>query len=218
MGPQRLARRPTCAARITPPSVPRGTTTPAPAVASLTACSQSSSESCAAVVRTILRCGAAHMAGATHPEPGPWSPPDCLPFPHMLFSLEPPWGVLYGRDSANRSAEGLGPKPARATQSIAPSVRRWVLRRDRGSCVLPGSSNASFLDVHHIRPQHCRHRRVLHMAPRTPTPSLRSLKAGALRTPRVFSGTRRTRRRRAACRGSIWRSAATAGPRKFRPS
>jgi hypothetical protein len=45
------------------------------------------------------------------------------------------------------------PKPARATQSIPPAVRRWVLRRDRGCCVVPGCSNGNFLDVHHVKPR-----------------------------------------------------------------
>jgi hypothetical protein len=44
-------------------------------------------------------------------------------------------------------------KPARATQSIPPSVRRKVLRRDRGCCVVPGCTHGSFLDVHHIKPR-----------------------------------------------------------------
>jgi hypothetical protein len=40
--------------------------------------------------------------------------------------------------------------PARATQDIAPSVRRQVWRRDHGRCVVPGCRSARFLDVHHV--------------------------------------------------------------------
>jgi RuvA, C-terminal domain len=38
----------------------------------------------------------------------------------------------------------------RATQTIPPAIRRLVLRRDRGRCVVPGCSNHVFLDVHHL--------------------------------------------------------------------
>jgi hypothetical protein len=40
--------------------------------------------------------------------------------------------------------------PARATQSIPPAVRRKVMRRDHGRCVVPGCRHATFIDVHHI--------------------------------------------------------------------
>jgi predicted nucleic acid-binding protein len=51
------------------------------------------------------------------------------------------------------AAEEPSAKPVRATQSIPPSVRREVLRRDRGCCVVPGCTHGSFLDVHHIKPR-----------------------------------------------------------------
>ena len=38
----------------------------------------------------------------------------------------------------------------RASQTIPPAIRRQVLRRDRGRCVVPGCSNHVFLDVHHL--------------------------------------------------------------------
>ena len=38
----------------------------------------------------------------------------------------------------------------RATQEVAPAVRRAVLRRDRGCCVFPGCRHATFVDIHHI--------------------------------------------------------------------
>jgi hypothetical protein len=41
--------------------------------------------------------------------------------------------------------------PARATQDVAPAVRREVLRRDHHRCRVPGCQHATFLDVHHVR-------------------------------------------------------------------
>jgi len=41
-------------------------------------------------------------------------------------------------------------EPARATQTIPPALRRKVLRRDHGCCVVPGCRHATFVDVHHI--------------------------------------------------------------------
>ena len=53
-------------------------------------------------------------------------------------------------------ANGVGaarPPIPRATQSIPPAVRRLVLRRDHGRCVLPGCNHAVFVDAHHLRPR-----------------------------------------------------------------
>jgi hypothetical protein len=38
----------------------------------------------------------------------------------------------------------------RASQSIPPRVRRNVMRRDGGRCVIPGCRNSVFLDIHHV--------------------------------------------------------------------
>jgi hypothetical protein len=38
----------------------------------------------------------------------------------------------------------------RASQSISPSLRRAVLRRDHERCQVPGCTNSTFVDVHHI--------------------------------------------------------------------
>jgi hypothetical protein len=43
----------------------------------------------------------------------------------------------------------MKPRP-RATQDIPPAVRREVMRRDRGCCVVPGCRNTQFVDVHHV--------------------------------------------------------------------
>ncbi|MCK6547606.1 hypothetical protein L6R52_17280, partial [Myxococcota bacterium] len=46
------------------------------------------------------------------------------------------------------------PRPTpRATQTIPPATRRFVLRRDRGRCVVPGCSHATFVDLHHVTPR-----------------------------------------------------------------
>lgn len=41
----------------------------------------------------------------------------------------------------------------RAKQTVPPAVRRTVLLRDQHRCRVPGCANATFLDVHHIRPR-----------------------------------------------------------------
>jgi hypothetical protein len=37
-----------------------------------------------------------------------------------------------------------------ATQTIPPALRRRVMRRDQGCCVVPGCRHATFVDLHHI--------------------------------------------------------------------
>jgi hypothetical protein len=39
----------------------------------------------------------------------------------------------------------------RATQDVPPAVRRAVLHRDHGKCVVPGCRNHLWVDVHHLR-------------------------------------------------------------------
>jgi len=41
----------------------------------------------------------------------------------------------------------------RATQTIPPALRRHVLRRDNGRCVVSGCKHATFVDVHHLVPR-----------------------------------------------------------------
>jgi hypothetical protein len=38
----------------------------------------------------------------------------------------------------------------RATQTIPPALRRKVMRRDHGRCVVPGCRHATFVDLHHL--------------------------------------------------------------------
>jgi len=39
---------------------------------------------------------------------------------------------------------------SRAHQDISPAVRRKIMRRDGGRCVVPGCRHASFVDIHHL--------------------------------------------------------------------
>lgn len=43
--------------------------------------------------------------------------------------------------------------PSRAAQTIPPALRRKVMRRDHGCCVVPGCRHATFVDLHHIEPR-----------------------------------------------------------------
>jgi len=50
--------------------------------------------------------------------------------------------------------EGLdADSPPRAKQTIAPALRRRVLLRDAGRCVVPGCRHAVFVDIHHLEPK-----------------------------------------------------------------
>jgi len=44
----------------------------------------------------------------------------------------------------------VGAEPERATQTIPPRIRRQVMLRDRGRCVVPGCRHTNFVDVHHL--------------------------------------------------------------------
>ncbi len=44
-----------------------------------------------------------------------------------------------------------GEQPERASQEVPPAVRRLVLRRDHGRCVVPGCRAGRYLDLHHVR-------------------------------------------------------------------
>src|SRR5690606_36580381 len=50
-----------------------------------------------------------------------------------------------------RPANDATARPPKATQTIPPAVRRYVLHRDHGCCVMPGRAHGKFLDVHHLR-------------------------------------------------------------------
>jgi hypothetical protein len=46
--------------------------------------------------------------------------------------------------------EHVGASKPRVSQDVPPAVRRLVLRRDHGRCVVPGCKHATCVDVHHI--------------------------------------------------------------------
>jgi hypothetical protein len=54
--------------------------------------------------------------------------------------------------SPHMGAGNASPAP-RATQTLAPAIRRLVMRRDRRRCVVAGCKNHVYLDVHHIDPK-----------------------------------------------------------------
>jgi hypothetical protein len=57
--------------------------------------------------------------------------------------------ACYGQDVGQVDGAHVGAK--RATQAVAPALRRKVTRRDEGRCRVPGCRHAVFTDVHHLR-------------------------------------------------------------------
>jgi 5-methylcytosine-specific restriction endonuclease McrA len=63
-------------------------------------------------------------------------------------------GPRVGAPATNRPHVGAAAEdPRRATQTIPPAVRRQVMRRDHGHCVVEGCRNHRFVDVHHVVPR-----------------------------------------------------------------
>jgi hypothetical protein len=58
--------------------------------------------------------------------------------------------VLRNERGALGAKETDGPHVGRASQTIPPAVRRQVIRRDHGCCVVPGCRNSTFVDLHHL--------------------------------------------------------------------
>ncbi|HYJ09274.1 MAG TPA: HNH endonuclease, partial [Polyangiaceae bacterium] len=48
-------------------------------------------------------------------------------------------------------SEHAGANTPRAAQDVPPAVRRLVMRRDHGRCVVPGCKHATWVDVHHLQ-------------------------------------------------------------------
>jgi hypothetical protein len=44
----------------------------------------------------------------------------------------------------------VGLKAQRAAQETPPAIRRAVVWRDRGRCIVPGCRNATYVDLHHL--------------------------------------------------------------------
>ncbi len=61
-------------------------------------------------------------------------------------------------EMANCDAQHVGAphvgQPARATQTIPPAIRRQVLRRDGGRCVVPGCRASAYIEIDHIKARH----------------------------------------------------------------
>ncbi|HEY3494655.1 MAG TPA: HNH endonuclease signature motif containing protein, partial [Polyangiaceae bacterium] len=51
----------------------------------------------------------------------------------------------------DRAPAKTRPAKTRAKQTIPPSIRRMVLRRDGGRCRVPGCRHAVYVDAHHIQ-------------------------------------------------------------------
>ena len=67
----------------------------------------------------------------------------------------PAEGTPVGAPASARPDSGAAPARGlrRATQTIPPAIRRQVMRRDHGRCVVEGCRNHRFLDVHHLVPR-----------------------------------------------------------------
>jgi hypothetical protein len=53
-------------------------------------------------------------------------------------------------DAQHVGSTHVGAEATRATQTIPPRIRRQVVRRDEGRCVVPGCRHTHFVDVHHL--------------------------------------------------------------------
>jgi len=98
---------------------------------------------CPEVVR-MAQCDAQHIGLIADPIPGPRSALANDPEPDERTSTCDP--AMTAQDSAHVSAHVL----PRAMQSIPPAVRRAIFLRDQHRCQVPGCSNSSWVDVHHI--------------------------------------------------------------------
>jgi 5-methylcytosine-specific restriction endonuclease McrA len=64
-----------------------------------------------------------------------------------VIAIEP---VDVQRAECDAQRVGSTRKPERATQDVAPMVRRYVWRRDHGRCCVPGCRASRNIDVHHL--------------------------------------------------------------------
>ncbi len=72
-----------------------------------------------------------------------------------LIEVAPEVAEMVQCDAQHISTEtgAHGGVANRATQNIPPAVRRLVMRRDQGRCVVPGCKHTHFVDVHHLNPR-----------------------------------------------------------------
>jgi hypothetical protein len=91
-----------------------------------------------AEVAAMVRCDAQQLAS---PHVGKASP-------HVGSASE---AVDRSREAHAHTTATTRKRRARATQTVAPSVRRAVLRRDRHCCQVPGCRHVGFVDIHHVQ-------------------------------------------------------------------
>jgi len=84
-------------------------------------------------------CDAQHLGRI--PSPAAAAPPRGHDEPHVGVSAKGDTGGAEPPPAA---------RPKRARQDVPPAVRREVMRRDGGRCVVPGCRNAVFVDIHHV--------------------------------------------------------------------
>ncbi len=72
-----------------------------------------------------------------------------------LVEVEPEVAEMVQCDAQSISTEtdAHGGVAKRATQNIPPAIRRLVMRRDKGCCVVPGCKHTQYVDVHHLNPR-----------------------------------------------------------------
>jgi 5-methylcytosine-specific restriction endonuclease McrA len=70
-----------------------------------------------------------------------------------VFDIEPHEVEAACCDAQNIGRTHVGGKPARATTTIPPKIRRFVWRRDHGGCRVNGCRSAKHLEVHHVVPR-----------------------------------------------------------------
>jgi hypothetical protein len=86
-------------------------------------------------ISEMAQCDAQHLGRVTN-QPAQVSALDAAGRTHV--------GVEIAGHQVETSAS------TRATQTIPPALRRKVMRRDHGRCVVPGCRHATFVDLHHI--------------------------------------------------------------------
>jgi hypothetical protein len=61
--------------------------------------------------------------------------------------------VAVARAECDAQRVGTDHEPGRAVQDVAPKVHRFVWRRDRGRCCVPGCRARRYLEIHHVVPR-----------------------------------------------------------------
>jgi 5-methylcytosine-specific restriction endonuclease McrA len=94
-----------------------------------------------AEVAAMVRCDAQQLA----------SPHVGFASPHMDEAREAVDRSREARVDTKTATAPTRKRQARAAQTVPPSVRRAVLRRDRHCCQVPGCRHVGFVDIHHVQ-------------------------------------------------------------------